>query len=80
MIGVTRFRTFKKSGGRIYIPVSLLLRPDFPFLDDDLIKITIGDGKIVLTKAKWWEMLDWDKMKDVYEQLPQEIKSKIKEG
>ncbi len=77
MIGVTRFRLFKKSGGRIYIPQHLLLRSDFPFLDDDLVKITIEDDMVVLSRPEWWELLDWSRMENTYERLPQEIKDKI---
>ena len=77
MIGITRFKLFKKSGGRIYIPQQLLLSPDFPFSDSDLIKITIEKDTVVLSHPQWWELLDWNEMRDAYESLPQEIKDKI---
>ena len=77
MIGITRFKLFKKSGGRIYIPQQLLSSPDFPFSDSDLIKITIEKDKVVLSHPQWWELLDWNEMRDAFESLPQEIKDKI---
>jgi len=29
--------------------------------------------------VEWWEMLNWEEMKDTYENLPQNIKEKIRE-
>jgi len=78
MHGVTRLKHYPKSGARIYIPQKLLTSPDFPFLDDDLLKIEFGkDDTIVLSKPQWWELLNWDEMPVAYEQLPQEIKDRI---
>jgi hypothetical protein len=38
------------------------------------------DGKLVLSKPEWWEMLDWDEMPQVWKTLPEEIKSKVREA
>ena len=51
-IGVTRFRLYPVSGGRIYIPQSLLRSPEFPFLDGDRVKIEIKDGKLIVSRAE----------------------------
>ena len=77
MMAATRFKLYKKSGGRIYIPQKLLSNSDFPFIDEDILKITIEDGKLILAKAMWWEMINWDEMGNAFEELPQEIKDKI---
>ena len=79
MYGVTRLKFFKKSGARIYIPQKLISHPDFPFDNDDLIKIEFGKNDIILSKPEWWEMLDWNKMKNTYELLPLELKIKVDE-
>jgi len=79
-MGVTRFKLYRQSGGRIYIPQRLLNKPDFPFSDGDIIKITIKGDTLVLSSPEWWELLDWDEMKGAYEKLPQEIKDKIEQS
>jgi len=35
---------------------------------------------ITARAPEWWEMLDWNVMKDSYELLPEEVKTKIKEN
>ena len=38
----------------------------------------IVDGKLILSKPEWWEMLDWDEMPQVWKTLPEEIKKQIR--
>lgn len=83
MTGITRFKLFKKSGGRIYIPQHLLDESDFPFKDGDLLKIEIGEfekgeSTLVLSRPEWWELLDWNQMQDAYNLLPENIREKIR--
>ncbi len=76
---ISRIKFFKKSGARLYIPQSVLNDPEFPFGDDDLVKIEIGNLGLLLIKPDWWEMLDWEKMKNAFAELPDDIKAKIRE-
>jgi len=76
---ITRIKFFKKSGARLYIPAKVIRNPDFPFEDDDLVKIEIGNKSLILEKPEWWEMLDWNEMRNAYNALPDEIKTKIAE-
>jgi len=76
---VSRIKFYKKSGARLYIPESVLNDPEFPFGDDDLVKIEISNPTVMLIKPVWWEMLDWDKMKNAFEKLPDDIKEKIRQ-
>ena len=75
---VSRIKFYKKSGARLYIPESVLKDPEFPFRDDDLVKIEISNPGVLLIKPEWWEMLDWDNMKNAFAQLPDDIKEKIR--
>jgi len=76
----TQIRRYAKSGARLYIPQGLLDHPEFPFEDDDILKVEILDGKLVLSKPEWWGMLDWDEMPQVWRTLPEEIKVKVREA
>ncbi|MCD6263195.1 hypothetical protein J7L60_02130 [Candidatus Bathyarchaeota archaeon] len=76
---VTRIKFFKKSGARIYLPSKIVKDPDFPFEDDDLVKIEIGNDSLRIERPEWWEMLDWNELREAYETLPEEIKRKIAE-
>ena len=49
--------------------------PGFPFQDDEIL-----DGRLVLSRPEWWEMLDWDQMPQVWRTLPEEIKAKVREA
>ena len=76
----TQIRHYAKSGARLYIPQRLLDHPEFPFMDDETMKVEILDDKLVLSKPEWWEMLDWNQMPQVWRTLPEEIKVKVREA
>ncbi len=80
MISTTQLKHFNKSGARLYLKQELLNEPEFPFENDEILKVEILDGKLVLSKPEWWEMLDWDQMPQVWKTLPEEIKSKVREA
>jgi hypothetical protein len=80
MISTTQLKHFNKSGARLYLKQELLNEPEFPFEDDEILKVEILDSKLVLSKPEWWEMLDWDEMPQVWRTLPEEIKSKVREA
>jgi hypothetical protein len=80
MVSTTQLKHFNKSGARLYLKQELLNEPEFPFEDDEILKVEILDGKLVLSKPEWWEMLDWDEMPQVWRTLPEEIKSKVREA
>jgi len=75
--GVSRIRFFKKSGARLYIPEKVAKSGFFPFKDDELVKIRVGEGSLTVERVEWWEMIDWNEMRDAYEVLPEEVKRKI---
>ena len=33
----------------------------------------------MVERVEWWEMIDWNEMRDAYEVLPEEVKRKIEE-
>jgi len=76
---VTRIKFFQKSGARLYLPEKIIKDPSFPFEDDDLVKIQIGNDSLIINQPEWWEMLDWNEMKEAYQLLPEEIKNRIAE-
>ncbi|MBN2334963.1 hypothetical protein JXL21_05345 [Candidatus Bathyarchaeota archaeon] len=78
MVFTTQLKHFKKSGARLYIKQDLLNSPDFPFEDDEILKVEIVDGRLMLSKPEWWEVLDWDQMPQVWRTLPDEIKAQIR--
>lgn len=80
MVSTTQLKHFNKSGARLYLKQELLNDPGFPFEDDEILKVEIREGKMVLSKPEWWEMLDWDEMPQVWKTLPEEIKTKIREA
>jgi len=80
MISTTQLKHFNKSGARLYLKQELLNEPEFPFEDDEILKVEILNGKLVLSKPEWWEMLDWDEMPQVWRTLPEEIKAKVREA
>jgi len=75
-----KIKFFEKSGARLYIPENVKSDSSFPFEDDEIVKIEIGNDSVVLEKPEWWEMLDWKKMKDAYDKLPGEIREKIRQS
>jgi hypothetical protein len=80
MAATTQLKHFQKSGARLYIKQEFLNDPEFPFEDEDILKMEIVDGKLVLSKPEWWEMLDWGEMPQVWKTLPEEIKEQIREA
>jgi len=76
---ISRIKFYAKSGARLYIPESALNDPEFPFKDDDVVKIVIDNPTVILIRPEWWEMLDWDSMKDAFERLPEDIQEKIRQ-
>ena len=77
VVSVTRVKFFKKSGARLYLPAKLVEDQAFPFEDDDLVKIEIGNDSLKISRPVWWEMLDWDEMRDAYTRLPDDVKREI---
>jgi hypothetical protein len=78
MKGFGRIAFFKKSGARLYIPEKIVGNADFPFKDNEIVKIEIGNSCLELKTVEWWELLDWKTMPAAYEKLPEDIKNKIK--
>ena len=79
-IAVSRIKYYKKSGARLYIPQSVVDDPEFSFSDGDIVKIDVGNPVITISKPEWWEMLDWTKMRDAFDLLPNQIKQIIEEN
>jgi len=80
MITTTQLKYFSKSGARLYLKQELLNAPGFPFQPDEILKIEIRDDRLVISKPRWWEMLDWNQMHTVWRTLPPEIKQEISEA
>jgi len=77
-VAVSKIKYFKKSGARVYIPQSVIEDPEWHFKDGDLVKIEIGNPVLTISKPIWWEMLDWNEMKDTFNILPEATKEEIK--
>jgi hypothetical protein len=73
----TQIRYYSKSGARLYIPQSLIDDPGFPFKDGDIVRIEVTNPGLTLTRPEWWEIIDWNQMRDAYRQLPEEIRAQI---
>ena len=80
MVSTTQLKHFNKSGARLYLRQELLNDPEFPFDDEEILKVEIVGGKLVLSRPEWWEMLDKDEMPQVWRTLPEEIKPKVREA
>jgi len=76
-VAVSRIKYFKKSGARLYLPQNVLDDPNWPFKDGDIVKIDVGNPSITISKPEWWEMLNWDEMRETYQLLPQKTKDLI---
>ncbi|HLE75705.1 MAG TPA: hypothetical protein VI864_06650 [Candidatus Bathyarchaeia archaeon] len=72
-----RITFFKKSGARLYIPEKIASNSNFPFKDNEIVKIEIGNNSLKLKAVEWWEMLDWNTMPEAFDKLPNEVKEKI---
>jgi hypothetical protein len=78
-VGFTRFKGYAKSGAMLYIPEKVFQDKEWPFVEGEVVKVRIEDGRVIQEKAEWWELIDWTKVpKDAYHKLPPEIKSKVK--
>ncbi len=77
-VAVSRIKYFKKSGARLYIPQSVIEDPGWRFEDGDLIKIEIGNPSLTISKPQWWEMLNWNEMRETFDLLPDETKAEIR--
>jgi len=75
-----RIKKFQKSGAYLYLPSKLIEHDDFPFRDDDVVKLEIDKKNQAMTVStpQWWELLDWSKMPDAFDKLPPETKENIK--
>lgn len=73
-----RIKFFKKSGARLYIPEKVRQNAEFPFKDGEVVKIEIGNSKLILKSVEWWELMDWKAMSDAFMKLPEDIKKKVK--
>jgi len=78
MIATTQLKHFSKSGARLYIKQQLLESPEFPFEEDEILKVEIKDGTLIMSRPEWWEMLDWNEMKKAWKTLPEETKELIR--
>ena len=78
-VAVSKIRFFEKSGARLNIPQSVVDDENFPFHDGGLAKIEVNDSSIKLTRPEWWEMLDWNELRDTYRLLPSEVRDKIRQ-
>lgn len=77
-VAVSRIKYFKKSGARLYLPQSVISDPEWHFKDGDLVKIEIGNPDISISKPVWWEMLNWNEMRDTFQLLPEATKEEIR--
>lgn len=77
---VSRIRMNPKSGARLYVPESMIEDPRFPFKDNEIVKIEIGNDSLHFERVEWWEMLDWKSMPDAFQKLPEDIQAQIKEA
>jgi predicted DNA-binding protein (MmcQ/YjbR family) len=78
MKGFGKIKYFKQSGARLYIPQKIINDSSFPFKDNEIVKIEIGNSSLKLKTVEWWEMLDWKTMPEAFEKLPEETKEKIR--
>jgi len=76
--GFGRIKFFQKSGARLYIPQKVIEDSNFPFKDNDIVKIRVEKNSIILESVEWWEMIDWKTQPEAYAKLPENIKSKIR--
>ncbi len=76
--GFGRIKFFQKSRARLYIPQKVIEDSNFPFKDNDIVKIRIENNSIFLEGVEWWEMIDWETQPEAYAKLPEKIKSKIR--
>jgi len=59
----------------MYLGVGLLNDPDFPFKEDEILKMKIVDETVVISKPKWYELLDWSMFEKSYiNELPEEAR------
>ena len=68
------------AGAKLYLEKDLFSMPEFPFTTDDVVNIRLDDGRLVITKAEWYETLDWACLPNAWRNLPPEIKQKITEA
>jgi len=80
LIGKGRFRHYNNPGAMLYIPDRIVSDPRWPFEDGEIVKITIENGRVVETRARWYEMLDWEGNPGMYEKLSPEAKEEIKQA
>lgn len=80
-----RFTTYAKpkSGGTLYIPQGLLRDLRFPFNPDDIVRVSIKDSSIVISRAEWFHLVPWTESRryiDAYLLLPRDIQEKIQKS
>lgn len=82
MIDKGRFRHYNNPGAMLYIPNRLFNDPKWPFEDGELVKIIIDveNHRVIETRARWYEMLDWRGSPDMYATLKPEIKEQIQQS
>ena len=79
MTYITRLKKYPISGAMFYLGVGILNDPEFCFNDGELLKIEIEDGKLIISKPKWYELLDWTTFEESsIEQLPEEARQYAK--
>jgi len=69
-----------KAGAKLYLEKDLFSEPKFPFTTDDVVNIRLDDGRLVITKAEWFETLDWAHLPNAWRNLPPELRQKIIEA
>lgn len=79
-IAFGRFKRYKNPGAELYIPDRVFKDENFPFKEDEVVKIRIDGNRLVQEKAEWWELLDWKKLPDAYAKLPGQIKEQIEKA
>ena len=75
-----RFRYYNNPGRMLYIPNDLANGDEWPFGPDDVVKITIENGRVIETKMRWFEMINWEENPGIYKVLSPEAKEEIKQS
>jgi len=80
MIFKGRFKHYKKSGAMLYVKNKLAKNGNWPFEAGEMVKITIENERVIETRMRWFEMLDWEGNPDMYARLRPEIKEEMKQS
>jgi len=77
----TKLKRYPQSGAMIYIPQMVLDDPSFSFKDGEILRISLKETEICITKPAWFELINWSdhQMREGYDELPESIKLQIQE-